>query len=213
METTSNYGSQAQGTEAAKQKVQQTASQAQDKASDLASQAKEQAKQVASQAEEQAKSTVESRKGEAARELNHVAEAFRQTGEHMREQDQQMVARYSDRVADQIDQLSSYIDERSLDQLMTDAERFARQRPELFIGGAFTLGLLAARFLKSSSPEEQRRQQQRRAYERSRRTYGDTYGSSTAYEGRRPMSQSQTYPQQQSQPMTERRTYGTGTNS
>jgi len=33
-----------------------------------------------------------------------------------------------------------------------DAERLAHRQPALFVGGAFALGLLAARFLKSSKP-------------------------------------------------------------
>ena len=36
---------------------------------------------------------------------------------------------------------------------MHDAQRLARRQPALFVGGAFALGLLGARFLKSSSPE------------------------------------------------------------
>jgi hypothetical protein len=35
--------------------------------------------------------------------------------------------------------------------MIQEVERFARRQPALFLGGAFTLGLIAARFLKSSS--------------------------------------------------------------
>jgi hypothetical protein len=35
---------------------------------------------------------------------------------------------------------------------MQEAERYARQNPWVFLGGAFAVGLAAARFLKSSAP-------------------------------------------------------------
>jgi hypothetical protein len=37
--------------------------------------------------------------------------------------------------------------------LVGDVENFARRQPALFIGGALALGILAARFLKSSSQQ------------------------------------------------------------
>jgi hypothetical protein len=36
-------------------------------------------------------------------------------------------------------------------ELIGDVEQFARRSPALFLGGAFALGVLAARFVKSSS--------------------------------------------------------------
>jgi hypothetical protein len=37
---------------------------------------------------------------------------------------------------------------------MNDAQRLARRQPALFVGGAFAVGLLGARFLKSSAQRD-----------------------------------------------------------
>jgi hypothetical protein len=40
--------------------------------------------------------------------------------------------------------------------MASDVKRFAQRQPALFLGGAFTAGLMAARFLKSSAGESKR---------------------------------------------------------
>jgi hypothetical protein len=45
--------------------------------------------------------------------------------------------------------------ERDVDDLMTDVQQLARRQPMAFVGGAFFLGLMVARFLKSSRHEEE----------------------------------------------------------
>ena len=37
--------------------------------------------------------------------------------------------------------------------MVTQVEQYARRQPAIFLGGAFALGLLGARFLKSSNPQ------------------------------------------------------------
>jgi hypothetical protein len=104
----------------------------------------------------QARTTVADQKDAAANQLHGVAEALRHTSDQLRDQDQGTFARYSHEMANQVDRASGYLEAHSLDELRRDAASFARRQPELFIGGAFTLGLLAARFLKSSAPETHR---------------------------------------------------------
>jgi len=72
-------------------------------------------------------------------------------GQHLRKGDQAFVADYVDQAAGQIERFAGYLENRSVDELMYDAERFARRQPAMFLGGAFVLGVLAARFLKSSA--------------------------------------------------------------
>lgn len=124
---------------------------AQDKASELADAAQQQVKEVSNQAKIEAKSNLQSQKNKAARELHNVAEALRQTSSNLEMQDQSMVAQYSNQVAEGVEKASTYLEEHDFEDLIYEAEDFARRQPELFIGGAFTLGLLAARFLKSSA--------------------------------------------------------------
>jgi beta-phosphoglucomutase-like phosphatase (HAD superfamily) len=120
------------------------------KVGEVAEQAQQKAKELASQAQEQAKSAAETRKEQAVEGLEGIAQAFRQTGQNLRTAEQGTVADYSEQVANQIERFSSFLSERNVDQLLGDAESYARSHPELFLGGAFALGLLVGRFIKSS---------------------------------------------------------------
>lgn len=133
----------------AKDLAQEKAAPVREKAGEIA----DDAKSMMEQAGQQAKSTVSEQKEQAANQLHGVAQALRQTSDQLREQDQGMFANYSNQAADQVERLSGYLQEREVSDLVHEAENFARRQPELFIGGAFTLGLLAARFLKSSAPD------------------------------------------------------------
>lgn len=135
-----------------KSAMKEKADQAKQKASEVANEAQQQAAHLSQQAKTEAKSSLESQKDMAARELHGVAKALRQTSSNLRQQDQTMFAQYSNRAADGVDRVSNYLEEHELEDFVHEAEDFARRQPELFIGGAFTFGLLAARFLKSSAP-------------------------------------------------------------
>jgi hypothetical protein len=133
-------------------------------AKEVAKQAVEQvqnkAQEVADQAQEQAKSAVAARKDQAVDQLGSVAQAFRTTSSELRNQDNGMIAQYADKVAVQVDRISGYLGDRDVDQLLGDAENFARRSPELFLGGAFLVGLLVGRFIKSSSERRMTQQEQ-----------------------------------------------------
>jgi hypothetical protein len=62
-----------------------------------------------------------------------------------------MLAQYVDRGAEQIEQFGGYLHRRDTSQLVTDVEGFARRQPLAFAGGAFALGMLAVRFLRSKN--------------------------------------------------------------
>ena len=128
--------------------------QAQDSMNQVKDEAQRETKKVAKQAEDEARSMVQSRKEEAAHELENIADAFRQTGDNLREKDNAQLARYTDSMAEQVENIADYLHNNDINGFLSDAESFARRQPELFLGGAFTLGLLAARFFKSSSSSE-----------------------------------------------------------
>jgi hypothetical protein len=119
-----------------------------------AAEAKEQLQQAAlglkDQVAEQATTRLEGQKSTAAEGIGTVAQAIRGTGDQLRDREQGGIARYVDRAADQLEQFAGYLGGRDVRELVRDAEQFARREPALFLGGAFTLGLFAARFLKSS---------------------------------------------------------------
>jgi len=115
-------------------------------------QAQQAAGQVVGQARQQVSSRLAGQKDRAAEGLTSVAHALRQTGEQLREQDQQAITGYIETAASQVERISNYLKQNDLGGLIDDVERFARRQPALFLGGTFVLGLLGARFLKSSRP-------------------------------------------------------------
>lgn len=124
---------------------------AQEQASSVGNKVQAQAQNVMDTAQEQARSTLTTQKGRAADSLHSVARAIRHTGDQLRNENQDAIAGVADRVADQIESFSDTLQNRNVDEMVDDTERYARQHPEVFIGGAFVLGILAARFLKSSA--------------------------------------------------------------
>jgi len=83
--------------------------------------------------------------------IGSVAQAVRQSTQQLRDQQHDTIAQYIEQAADQLERLSSRLKEKNVNELVEDAQRFARQRPALFVGSAFAIGLVGARFLKSSS--------------------------------------------------------------
>lgn len=134
-----------------------------DAAKDAFNQVKGAAGSVAGQAlgqvQEKAGSAIEAQKQNLTEGLTSVAGSIRSLGGNLRNSDQapaiaQVAARYSDTVADQVEQLAEYFETRDLRDLSRDVQGFARRNPTVFVAGAFTLGLLAARFFKSSPRQE-----------------------------------------------------------
>lgn len=120
-----------------------------------AQQAVQQTQNVAGQAIGQAKSALDSRKDQSADTLTQTAQALRQTGQDLRQNNGGVPAGIMESAADQIDRTAEYLRGRSVSELVTEAENYARSNTAIFLGGAFALGLLAARFLKSSPPSSQ----------------------------------------------------------
>lgn len=87
--------------------------------------------------------------------LGSTADAMRSVGNELRESNQVMLAEVANRAASEIETAANYLRDKDLDQLMGDAESFARRQPVMFVAGATFLGMLAARFLKSSAPRPQ----------------------------------------------------------
>ncbi len=134
-------------------KAQEVVVNAQDKVNETAGIAKEQAKKAAAQVGEQAKTTVDSRMSDVAHELGSVAEAVRQTSYEIGGESQ-TVSRYGERLAEQLDGISTYMNEKGVEDVLTDLQGFARRQPVVFLGGAFMLGIVAGRFFRSSGARQ-----------------------------------------------------------
>jgi hypothetical protein len=132
--------------------------QAASKARDAGGQVKEQAQEKLEQAKTQAMSKLRDGKTRMAGQVGTMAHALRSAGNEFRGEDQARLAEFTDSAAERVDRMGRYIDEHSVAEMLDDIERIARRAPTLFLGGAFAMGLLGARFLKTS---ERRRLQDR----------------------------------------------------
>jgi hypothetical protein len=135
--------------------------QAQQRAGEAVDQLKVQAGDAAVQLKNQASSTVDRLKIQANDQLDAqvtqagvnlatVAEAINTLGNQLRQGNQELFASYADRVAGHVDQMATYLRQSDPPTLLRDIEDFARREPSLFLAGAFAMGLLGTRFLKSS---------------------------------------------------------------
>jgi len=136
-------------------------------AKDLASKAVNQAKETAgdvagkvyNKATQTASTLVDQQKSNLANDLSKIAESILQFGSNLRGEDQAhgiagTSADYVTTIADNIEQASKYLNNNDLGDMLDDVKVLAHRNPPLFIGGAFVLGLLAARFLKSSKSNQ-----------------------------------------------------------
>jgi hypothetical protein len=86
--------------------------------------------------------------------LGSVAQAVRSTTQRLRDDKHETIANYVDQAADHVDSWSRQLKEKNVDELVTDVQRLARRQPAIFIGSAFALGVIGARFLKSSRGDD-----------------------------------------------------------
>ena len=112
----------------------------------------DQARTTFRDARDQAGSTLNQGRRQAADQIGGIGNAFRRTSETLREEDQTRFADVADNVARQVDRVADYLRQADGRTMARDLENLARRQPALVFAGAFALGLVAARFLKSSTP-------------------------------------------------------------
>lgn len=92
-------------------------------------------------------------KDRASDGMQTMVQAVRDVTHRLRDDRHETMAEYVDRAAEQLERLSSQLRNKDVGELFRDAQNFARRRPAVFVGSAFAVGLLGARFLKSSPPD------------------------------------------------------------
>ena len=97
-------------------------------------------------ATQQVRSGLDLGKERAASALHGVAESLRRSCDER----QDGATRYLMQAGDRVQRTADYLERTDVRDMVSHTEQFARRQPVLFIGAAFTLGLAAARFLKSS---------------------------------------------------------------
>jgi hypothetical protein len=151
---------------------------------DVKNQVVDQAKNTFQQAKERAGSSLGESKGQLADQIGTVADALRRTTEHLRSEDQNRIAGLTETLARQVDQVSNYIRNKDAGAMRYDLENVARRQPAVMIGGALVLGLIGARFLKSSERRRERQWSGQRTYGRQGNYAGQqSYGREFGYAG------------------------------
>lgn len=130
---------------------------------------------------ERATAQLSSQKDRATDGIGSIAQAVRQSTQQLRDQQHDTIAQYVEKAADQLERFSAQLRNRDITDLMQDVQRFARQQPALFIGSAFAIGLIGARFLKSSNESRQYGALQR--YDTGATPYTAGYPGDSSYPG------------------------------
>lgn len=109
---------------------------------------------------------LDDQKARASDTLGSLAGAVRGMTEPLRDRGQSAVADYVNKAADGMERFASTLRHKDIEDATRAVQQFARRQPALFLGAAFTAGILAARFLKSSGDEQRR----------------DSYGTGRSYD-------------------------------
>lgn len=117
----------------------------------------DQAKNTFRDARDKATSSLGDSRRQAADQIGGIATAFHSASDHFRGDNQERLAGLADSLAGQVEQVSNYLRDADLDRMVRDVETLARRQPALIFGAALALGLIGARFLKSSDSNRSRR--------------------------------------------------------
>ena len=124
--------------------------------SDAVDSAKQTAGQVGEHLRQQVVAGADQQRETAAVGLASLADAVRRMGDGLKNQDQtpvtQVAAHYGESLAEQMERAATYLRQRDTGAIVADLESLARRHPATFLSGAFLLGLLGSRFLKSTRP-------------------------------------------------------------
>jgi hypothetical protein len=123
----------------------------------LVDQAKETAGKAYEAVTDKAATKLDEQKSSISGGLTTVADSVRQVSNNLESSKTdsglaETAAKYTGTAAQKIEDVAGYFENRNVREMARDLEGFARRNPALFLGAAFGLGVLVARFLKSTSP-------------------------------------------------------------
>ena len=121
-----------------------------DKLKEQASEFADAAKNVASQATDRLKEKVSEQRGAGAEYVGNLAETIRRAAREF-DNDLPIAGKYIRKAAAQVENVSDSIRTGDFNDLVSNAQSFARRQPTAFLGMAVLAGFAAVRFLKSSS--------------------------------------------------------------
>jgi hypothetical protein len=93
----------------------------------------------------------------AGRVANQASDAVDGAADALADRGQERLSQAAHALSERMRGLSGYLENRGLDDLITDATRLAQRNPALFIAGGVAIGFALSRFLKASSSQAQQR--------------------------------------------------------
>lgn len=115
------------------------------------------AKDALGQVKDNATSAIDEKKVNIAQGLTSVADTIRQVGDSVKppageepNKLAELTTQYSETISKQVEKVSDYLENQDLQTMVRDVQGFARRNPAIFLGAAFALGVLAARFLRTT---------------------------------------------------------------
>ncbi|MFL9815180.1 hypothetical protein D7241_18200 [Stutzerimonas sp. VN223-3] len=139
---------------------------------------KAKARQAADQVKTQGKSQLEGYRETAADEIEKVAQSAKAAAQELEGQDRLGLSNYVSDMAQNMVQFSDSLRGKSVDELLQDVNRLARNNPALFITGSIALGFGLTRFARASGKRATRDEYGHRDNSTSFSSSGSQYGSS-----------------------------------
>ncbi|HEY7861063.1 MAG TPA: hypothetical protein VIB98_06425, partial [Gemmatimonadaceae bacterium] len=100
-------------------------------------------------AQERVRSAASTGKNSAVDTLSGLSQTLSIASQQLSDQ-HNIAANVIEQAAERVDRIARYFDHAGIDDLVDGAEGWARRNPAVFIGAAFVLGAMGARFLKAS---------------------------------------------------------------
>lgn len=112
------------------------------------------ANQATQRVAEKAQSSFEHARTSVTNQVSAVAQAINSAADQLQQQDQSGLAQRVKQYVQKAENASEYLKDKSPRELKEDLDGLARNKPAWFLGGAFLVGVLGARFLKSSKKQD-----------------------------------------------------------
>lgn len=112
----------------------------------------EQAQKMRASATDKVRGIADEGKAQVTQTLDGIVEAARDIATKLEQNGAGPIARYAHQAADLVQDWSSTVDQKSVEDLVDDARTLVRTSPAIAVGVAVTIGFALSRFLKATSP-------------------------------------------------------------
>jgi hypothetical protein len=117
----------------------------------LVDEAKQRTTEVREQARAKLRDQLDQRSTEIGQQLGSVGTAVGEAARKLREDGNAPAADLTERAAEKVGQLATYLEHADGDRMLHDVEDVARRQPMLVAAGGLVIGFVGSRFLKASS--------------------------------------------------------------